>query len=482
MQRSLHMKIVALLLVIATLFSLVACDTSGDPSSSDKPSWLNPSLSDPNENTLQEDYITEDIINEIIITESYLVELVEVESKISELLLAEDMINEVILCKTIYIPQEHIEEFADNSQTEQLFGEGIDLKSLATKIAIGTGLIITTVVLTKVGIPEPIVSLIIKPAMKQTIKGAAVGTAVGSVYGGLTGAVDEVDTTQRTSAIIGVAVSTVFLIISVVELVAAIPSGGASIGVGEGIKIGVAAVFALSAAAGTATSAVNAVKTFKATDATEVDWNNIDWDKVGVSAAEQAINSSADGFMWGSIAGFVKGGAEGLANYEKFGANYSTFETRLKSIPAENGKCTYGKWLGERGNSDFVLNDPIILADGTKVSTVTYKNGIPDFSPYQHAKVKIKNMTSERYGKGNNFNQADEALAKLWTQTKYNGKTWTVRDVENYRQANHLTWHEMNNLEYMQLVPQEVNGTFKHLGGCSEYDIMKELTGGSDFD
>ena len=30
----------------------------------------------------------------------------------------------------------------------------------------------------------------------------------------------------------------------------------------------------------------------------------------------------------------------------------------------------------------------------------------------------------------------------------------------------------MNNMEYMQLVPTEVNATFKHLGGCSEYNAM----------
>lgn len=490
MQTKLYIKIVALLLVIATLFSLVACDTSGDPSSSDKPSWLNPSLSDPNENVIEEDKITEDVINEFITTEIYLKEIVLAEEKISELLLAEDMINEVILCKTIYVPQDHIEEFSENSQTEQLFGEGIDFKALATKVAVGTGIIVTLVILKKVGLPDPVASVVIGAA-SESMKFAATGAAIGSLYGGLTGTADGIDTTQRTSAIIGVAAATAGLIISIVSLVAAIPSGGSSaIGVAEGIKIGIAGVSILASTIGTTVSTVNAVKTFKATDATEIDWDNIDWDRVGVSAAEQAINGMADGYMWGTIAGAVYGGAEGYANYEKYSTPYSkklreegeiyNGKTRHDIIPAENSKI--GKWSGTRGESDFILNEPLVLNDGTVVTKVTYKNAVPDFSPYQQAKVKISGMTDQRYGADGNFAKADEALAKQWTQTKHIGKTWTARDAANYRESNRLTWHEMNNMEYMQLVPTDVNATFGHLGGCSEYRIMIGQTGGSEFD
>ena len=480
MQTKLYIKIVALLLVIATLFSLVACDTSGDPSSSDKPSWLNPSLSDPNENVIEEDKITEDVINEFITTEIYLKEIVLAEEKISELLLAEDMINEVILCKTIYVPQDHIEEFSENSQTEQLFGEGIDFKALATKVAVGTGIIVTLVILKKVGLPDPVASVVIGAA-SESMKFAATGAAIGSLYGGLTGTADGIDTTQRTSAIIGVAAATAGLIISIVSLVAAIPSGGSSaIGVAEGIKIGIAGVSILASTIGTTVSTVNAVKTFKATDATEIDWDNIDWDRVGVSAAEQAINGMADGYMWGTIAGAVYGGAEGYAYYETHGTPYSVLKERLKHVPAEDS--TRGVWSGKRGESDFVLNEPIQLPDGTKITKVTYKNGVPDFSPYQKKKKKISGMTDQRYGADGNFAKADEALAKQWTQTKHNGKTWTARDAANYRESNRLTWHEMNNMEYMQLVPTDVNATFGHLGGCSEYRIMIGQTGGSEFD
>ena len=481
MQTRIHIRLISLLLVIAMMLPLVAsCGNSAVASSSEKPSWLNPSLSDPNENKIEEDKITEDAINEFITTEIYLKEIVLAEEKISELLLAEDMINEVILCKTIYVPQDNIEEFSENSQTEQLFGEGIDFKSLATKVAVGTGIIVTLVILKKVGLPDPVASVVIGAA-SESMKFAATGAAIGSLYGGLTGAADEIDTTQRTSAIIGVAAATAGLIISIVSLVAAIPSGGtSSIGVAAGIKIGIAAISTIAATAGTIVSTVDCVKTFTATDAKDIDWNNIDWERVGVSAAEQAINNAGDGYMWGSIAGAVYGGAEGYANYETYGTPYSAFKERMKHVPAEDS--TRGAWSGKRGESDFILNEPIKLADGTTVTKVTYKNAVPDFSPFEHAKVKISGMTDKRYGTDGNFAKADEALAKKWTQSKHNGKTWTARDVANYRESNNLTWHEMNNMEYMQLVPTDINATFGHLGGCSEYRIMVGQTGGSEFD
>ena len=139
--QSIPKRIVAFVLVISMLLTLVAC--SGSPP--------NPSLSDPNgqihvENTDPENIITETVLTEFITQEIYLEELVIAENKIAELLLEENTINEVILCKTIYVPQDNIEEFAANSQTAQLFGEDFDVTSLLKKIAVGTGVIVREVV------------------------------------------------------------------------------------------------------------------------------------------------------------------------------------------------------------------------------------------------------------------------------------------------------------------------------------------------
>ena len=216
------------------------------------------------------------------------------------------------------MPQGNIDEFAANSQTAQLFGEDIDITSLLTKVAIGSGVIVTVVILKKVGLPDPVAS-IVTAAADEAVKFAGAGTAGGSLFGGLTGATNIIDKTGRTSAVIGFATATVGLILSAVGLVAAIPSGGSSgVSVAAGIKLVIAGVSVLAGTAGTVTAGYNAVKTFQATDAADIDWENIDWQKVGASSAQKAVENAADGYMWGSIIGVIHSGAEGYDFYHKY--------------------------------------------------------------------------------------------------------------------------------------------------------------------
>lgn len=464
-------RTVAFVLVVSMLLTMVAC--SGSPPT--------PSLSDPNgqihvENTDPENIITETVLTEFITQEIYLEELVVVENKVAELLLEENTINEVILCKTIYVPQDNIEEFAANSQTAQLFGEDFDVTSLLKKIAVGTGVIVTVVILKKVGLPDPVAS-VVAAAADESLKFAATGAAAGSLFGGMTGAADGIDDSGRTSAVIGFATATVGLILSAVGLITAIPSGGSSgMSVAAGVKLVIAGISVLAGTAGTVGAGYNAVKTFQATDAANIDWDNIDWQKVGASAAQKAIENSADGYMWGSIIGVIHGGAEGYDFYHKYNTPYTQYNARLMQTPKEGSG---GKWSGDRGESDFILDEPIELPNGTKITKVTYRNAVPDFSPYQEAQVTISSMTNSR---SRNFSQADKALAELWTKTQHNGRSWTARQVEDYRTSNNLTWHEMSNMESMQLVPRQVNQTFTHFGGVAEYNAMIGQEGATEFD
>ena len=476
--QSIPKRIVAFVLVVSMLLTLVAC--SGSPP--------NPSLSDPNgqthvENTQSDNILTETILTEFITEEIYLEELVVVENQIAELLLEENTIDEVILCKTVFVPQDNIEEFADNSQTAQLFGEDVDITSLLTKVAIGSGVIVTVVILKKVGLPDPVAS-IVAAAADESVKFAGGGAAAGSLFGGLTGATNEIDPTGRTSAVIGFATATVGLILSAVGLVAAIPSGGSSgISVAAGIKLVIAGISVLAGTAGTVSAGYNAVKTFQATDAADIDWDNIDWRKVGASSAQKAVENAADGYMWGSIIGVVYGGAEGYDFYHKYNTPYSSFSKRFDQTPVDD---EWGHWSGDRGESEYIYDRSktirisedryVTVEAGTKV---TYRNCVPDFSPYQEAQVTIPSMTNSR---SHNFNQADKALAELWTKNQYNGRSWTAQQVKAYRTSNGLTWHEMNNMESMQLVPTEVNAGFGHLGGVAEYNAMVGQEGVTEFD
>ena len=465
-------RILAIVLVLSIICSTTACSKEADNSDP-----LDPNPNVIVENTETENIETETVLSEHITSEIYLEEIVLAEDKITELLLAEETIDEVLLCQTIYVSEENIDEFSAHSQIAGLFGEDVDITSVLKKVALGTGVIITLVVVKRAGLPQPIASVVVAAADKS-LKFAGGGAAIGSLFGGLTGATDELDPSGRTSAVIGFSMATVGLILAIVSLVAEVPSGGAtSIPLAKGIKLIIAGVSVIAATGTTALSGYNAVKTITSTDSSDIDWENIDWDKVGVSAANKAIRNGADGYMWGAFIGAIYGGAEGLEYYYKFGAPYTDYKTRINQTP-KNG----GKWTGKRGESDFVLDEPKKLHDGREITKVTYKNGIPDFSPYQEAQVEIPNMTQMRDGSGGNYEQADTALAEYWTKIKYKGETWTARKVEAYRNENHLTWHEMSNMKYMQLVPSVLNSTFGHCGGVAEYYAMIGQKGVSDFD
>ena len=472
--RSIPKRILSIILVVSMLFTMVAC--SGSPQ--------NPVLSDPNgqtqvENTLTENTITENTLTEFITSEIYLEEFILVENKVTELLLEEEMINEVILCKTIYIPQDHINEFAEHSQTAQLFGEGFQIKSVLNKVAIGTGVILTIAIVKKAGLPQPIAS-IVAAAADESLKFAASGAVVGTVFGAFTGAADSIDESGRVSAVAAFALATVGVIVTAVSLVNAIPSAGTTgFGVAEGVHLAWTGVKFLLAATGFGVAARDTVKAFTSTPVSEIDWDNVDWDQLGVSTAQKAIQYGADGYMWGAIFGAVDGGVESY--YQKFCTPYTQYQNRWNQTPVDGKK---GHWSGKRGESDFILDESIKLSDGTVITKITYQNAVPDFSPYAIAEVKIPNMTDARHVAGGNFEQADTALAELWTQTKYQNRTWIAADVEAFR-SNYpykLTWHEMSNMESMQLVPFDVNNTFTHYGGVAEYNAMIGKTGGADFD
>ncbi len=253
-KRSILDRVISIILVFTILMMLVSCSSSPPT-----PTISNAEPQTITENIEIESVINEDVLHEFITEEIYLQELVVVEEKVTELLLEEEQISEVLTCKTIYVSQDHIDDFAENSQSKQVFGEGIELKPLLTKIAVGTGVLVTLVILKKANLPEPIASMVVSAA-DQSLKFAIGGQAIGSISGGLTGATDELDETGRISAVIAVSTSIFGLILASISLIAAIPSGGSTtITAAAGIKLVVAGVLTLTAAAGTIKSGRDAI-------------------------------------------------------------------------------------------------------------------------------------------------------------------------------------------------------------------------------
>ena len=196
----------------------------------------------------------------------------------------------------------------------------------------------------------------------------------------------------------------------------------------------------------------------------------------------------------------VAGGIKRLPEYHlttapdrsKFTCGYDAhtdkvpLQTRIKCSPRED--CDYGVYEAyggtdpSRGNGLFIPNnqtifDGVFPGEGVKNDAgqygVVYKDGIPDFSPYAVAEVKIDNMNEERKGPTGNFRQADIELAKQWGLEELAVESGLEKEeaykiVEKWREDHDYTWHELNDTKTVQLVPTALNGTCRHLGGTSE--------------
>ncbi|MFJ7678594.1 HNH endonuclease [Peribacillus sp. NPDC097198] len=146
---------------------------------------------------------------------------------------------------------------------------------------------------------------------------------------------------------------------------------------------------------------------------------------------------------------------------------YSSYEQRVKTTPINKGE-----WSNERAESLFISDKTGEIKkylDEAGVDGVDYKNGMPDFSPFSKGEIKLENMTNDRKS---NFSTADEELAKKWSTPD---QKWTAEDIADWREDNKYTWHELNDLETIQLVPSKINSVFKHLGGVGEYNIKVKL-------
>lgn len=148
---------------------------------------------------------------------------------------------------------------------------------------------------------------------------------------------------------------------------------------------------------------------------------------------------------------------------------FSTLGERIAKTPAENSKN--GEWEADRGNSTFIPSDSETKKELKKygLNGIEYKNGIPDFSKVADTTVKIDNMTSKRLGPGNNYNQADVAAAKKWSEEKRDDRSdWSAREVEAWRTGNNMSWHERSDMKTMDLVPSNIHTNCSHSGGVSE--------------
>ena len=164
------------------------------------------------------------------------------------------------------------------------------------------------------------------------------------------------------------------------------------------------------------------------------------------------------------------------------GGKYNTYDERIKFTSQNNP--ILGGYTGKRGESKYIPSnrsvEGIIVIDILKqygLDGIEYRNAEPDFEACAEAVVTIPRMTENREDyydvsgerQLGNFSQADIELAQIWNFEELDGRSnWTARDVHDYRKAHKLSWHEKCDTKTMVLVRTEINGYFKHLGGCAE--------------
>lgn len=148
---------------------------------------------------------------------------------------------------------------------------------------------------------------------------------------------------------------------------------------------------------------------------------------------------------------------------------FSSLQERTGFTPLEGRER--GDWKGARGESEFVPSYSFMKEHLSEygLEGIQYKNGVPDFSKVSDTTVTIDNMTTERYGNGGNFEQADTAAAKIWSAEKRDGRDdWSARDVADWRAAHKMSWHERSDMVTMDLVPYSIHQYFSHSGGVYE--------------
>ena len=142
-----------------------------------------------------------------------------------------------------------------------------------------------------------------------------------------------------------------------------------------------------------------------------------------------------------------------------------------------------GTWAGERGNSNWIMDENTVPANKlynpekltwneinakyrNDIKNIPYKNGEPDFSEVAVGTVKINNFTDKRY---QNFKNADQVFAdQLNREHNLSGTDqFSAKDIETFRKDNNLTWHEHKDRETMVLLPREYH-SLPHSGGISD--------------
>jgi len=166
----------------------------------------------------------------------------------------------------------------------------------------------------------------------------------------------------------------------------------------------------------------------------------------GVSSESQLPGSSSD---YGDEAAEASG-------YHEYDDPYVKEGHRMPRATETPTTDVGGMWGGERGNSEWFSDMPEVNAV-TNYEPIPFRNGYPDFSKWSRGRVIIQDMSGVDHV---DFAQADRIFAQ---QHGFANQT----AVANWRSAQQLTWHHVEDGETMILVPSALHGNVPHVGGAS---------------
>ena len=145
---------------------------------------------------------------------------------------------------------------------------------------------------------------------------------------------------------------------------------------------------------------------------------------------------------------FVGGGLWGFDVW----VHNASYKQRIDQTP------TNGTWSGRRGESTFTSASTEII--GVKVN---YQNGYANLTPFAKHTVAIDDLVSvvksTKNPRGKLHRMADKVLSERL------GVDQTL--IERFRRQNKFTWHEVEDMRTLQLVPAPINSKFGHVGGIS---------------
>ena len=170
-----------------------------------------------------------------------------------------------------------------------------------------------------------------------------------------------------------------------------------------------------------------------------------------------------------------------LSNLEKIAETISSSDLKSSRSPIDitqlgDDLCCRlprsGSWEGEKGDSKWYPNkEDVPLSaniEGRKwedilkdygIDGIPFEDGEPDFSEVSKGTVEINDFSTDRFGAGGNFDQADQKLAEQ--------RGCSVEEVKQWRSEHNYTWHEKQDCKTMQKVPREIHHNVPHIGGIS---------------